>query len=53
MILQIHDELVFEAPAVETATLSEMVKQEMEGAIRLSVPVKVDIGVGKNWFEAH
>jgi DNA polymerase-1 len=53
MILQIHDELVFEAPEGEIVSLSEMVKEEMEGAIRLSVPIKVDVGTGKNWFEAH
>jgi len=53
MILQIHDELVFEAPDSEVAGLSAMVKKEMEGAISLSVPVKVDVGVGGNWFEAH
>jgi DNA polymerase-1 len=53
MILQIHDELVFDVPSNEVEKLSEMVRREMEGAIALSVPIKVDIGVGKNWFEAH
>jgi DNA polymerase I len=53
MILQIHDELVFETPDAEAEGLSAMVKKEMEGAISLSVPVKVDVGVGANWFEAH
>ncbi len=53
MILQIHDELVFEAPDGEKDRLSAMVRDEMEGAITLSVPVKVDVGFGKNWFEAH
>jgi len=53
MILQIHDELVFEVPLNEVERLSKMVQQEMEGALTLSVPIKVDIGVGKNWFEAH
>ena len=53
MILQIHDELVFETPDSEIEKLSAMVKKEMEGAISLSVPVKVDVGVGANWFEAH
>ena len=53
MILQIHDELLFEAPSDEVEKLSKMVRKEMEGAISLSVPIKVDIGVGKNWFEAH
>jgi DNA polymerase I len=53
MILQIHDELVFEAPDGEVEKLSAMVREEMEGAITLSVPVKVDVGAGANWFEAH
>ena len=53
MILQIHDELLFEAPSDEVDKLSKMVRKEMEGAIALSVPIKVDVGVGKNWFEAH
>jgi DNA polymerase-1 len=53
MILQIHDELVFEVPDPEVERLSVMVKKEMEGAISLSVPVKVDVGFGETWFEAH
>ena len=53
MILQIHDELVFEVPSDEVEKLSDLVRREMEGALDLSVPVKVDIGVGENWYEAH
>ena len=53
MILQIHDELLFEAPKNELDRLAKMVKEEMEGAIELSVPIKVDVGNGKNWFDAH
>jgi len=53
MILQIHDELLFEVPSDKADRLSEMVRQEMEGAIKLTVPIKVDIGMGKSWFEAH
>ncbi|NQT24208.1 DNA polymerase I [candidate division KSB1 bacterium] len=53
MILQIHDELVFDVVEGETEKLTEMVRSEMEGAIELSVPVIVDVGVGENWFEAH
>jgi len=53
MILQIHDELVFESPADEVESLSDMVRSDMEGAIELDVPIKVDIGVGNNWYEAH
>ena len=53
MILQIHDELVFDVVHGEAEKLTEMVRSEMEGAIKLSVPVVVDVGVGENWFEAH
>ncbi|MCK5148380.1 DNA polymerase I [bacterium] len=53
MILQIHDELLFEVPDVELEKLKDMVREEMEGALELSVPIKVDMGVGDNWFEAH
>jgi len=51
--LQVHDELVFEVPTGEAATTRELVRAEMEGAAALSVPLAVEIGVGKNWREAH
>jgi DNA polymerase-1 len=53
MVLQIHDELLFEVKkdAVEAAT--RIIVDEMEHVIELSVPLVVDVGVGKNWFEAH
>lgn len=53
MILQVHDELVFEVPRKEVEPVKELVRQLMESAIELSVPIKVDIGVGPNWLEAH
>jgi DNA polymerase-1 len=53
MIMQVHDELVFEAPLSETQELMALVKQEMENVMRLSVPLRVDIGSGRNWDEAH
>lgn len=53
MILQVHDELVFEQKKDERDYLRGMVKKEMEGALELSVPITVDIGEGDNWFEAH
>ena len=53
MILQIHDELLFEVPKNELELLSELVKEEMEYAIKLDIPLKVDCDYGKNWFEAH
>jgi DNA polymerase I len=53
MILQVHDELVFEVPIEEIERVQKLVKERMEGVLALSIPIKVDIGVGKNWDEAH
>jgi DNA polymerase-1 len=53
MIMQVHDELVFEVKEDEMEYMESMVKDKMENAIKLNVPVIVDIGVGKNWEEAH
>jgi DNA polymerase-1 len=53
MILQVHDELIFEADLNELDSLKEMVIHEMSNAVRLDVPLKVDWGTGKNWLEAH
>jgi DNA polymerase-1 len=53
MILQVHDELIFEVLPEELEKLKEMVITEMSGAAKLDVPLKVDWGVGKNWMEAH
>ena len=53
MILQVHDELVLEVPEAELEMTIKMVKEAMEGAMQLDVPLKVDIGTGKNWDEAH
>jgi len=53
MILQVHDELVFEAPAAEVERLTKLVREEMEGALALDVPIVADVGVGDNWLEAH
>jgi DNA polymerase-1 len=52
MILQVHDELVFEAPEAETGAFQDLVRSEMESAAELSVPLVVDIGVGDNWVDA-
>ncbi len=49
MILQVHDELLFEAPAKERAKLEKLVKEEMEGVHKLAVPLAVEIGAGPNW----
>jgi DNA polymerase-1 len=53
MILQVHDELVFEVKAEELEQVKKLVKDEMENALQLNIPIKVDIGIGKNWLEAH
>ncbi|HIM83220.1 MAG TPA: DNA polymerase I, partial [Candidatus Marinimicrobia bacterium] len=53
MILQIHDELLFELPQEELVDLRGMVVEEMEKALPLDVPVVVDCGEGESWYEAH
>ena len=53
MVLQVHDELVFEVPDEELDPLKSLVIVEMESALPLSVPIVVDCGYGKSWFEAH
>ena len=53
MILQIHDELLFEFPDSEEDSLLKLVVDKMENAMELSVPLVVDYGIGNNWFEAH
>ncbi len=53
MILQVHDELLFETPEEELERLRTMVVREMETALELSVPLKVDTGYGPTWYEAH
>jgi DNA polymerase-1 len=52
MLLQVHDELVFEAPEDEIEQVTPLIKRLMEGAAELRVPLVVDIGMGKNWLEA-
>jgi DNA polymerase-1 len=53
MILQVHDELVFECPPAEKEEMETLVKKEMEGVYKFSVPLIVDMGWGDNWNEAH
>jgi DNA polymerase-1 len=53
MLLQVHDELVFESPLEELNEATKMIKHEMENAIKLDVPLLVDIRSGKNWNDAH
>ncbi len=53
MILQVHDELLFESPPDELNTVIDIIKEEMENVVSLNVPLIVDIHTGKNWAEAH
>ena len=53
MILQVHDELVFDARKDELEVLKPLVIKHMSGAMKLSVPLDVDINEGTSWFEAH
>ncbi len=53
MILQVHDELVFEVPSGEVEKVSTVVKDRMQHAVELNVPVDVDLGTGASWLEAH
>ncbi|MBA7526264.1 DNA polymerase I [subsurface metagenome] len=53
MILQVHDELVFDVPEKEIDIISDIVVSEMQNAIKLDVPLTVDWGTGRNWLEAH
>jgi DNA polymerase-1 len=53
LLLQVHDELLFEVPHDQGQALGRFVKEKMEGVVKLDVPLVVDIGVGKNWAEAH
>ena len=53
MLLQVHDELLFEVRRDDADRVADTVREEMEQAVRLSVPVKVDVALGENWMEAH
>jgi DNA polymerase-1 len=53
MILQIHDELLIEVHKDELDYITSMVVENMENALKLDVPIKIDYGTGKSWFEAH
>ena len=53
MIIQVHDELVFDVPIEERESIMKLIKSEMEGAMELLVPLVVDIGWGRSWAKAH
>ena len=53
MILQVHDELLFEVPKEELDTIQPILENAMETAVTLDVPLDVESGIGSNWLEAH
>ena len=53
MLLQVHDELIFDVYNQENLEVRELIKNKMENAISLRVPLIIDIGEGSNWLEAH
>ena len=53
MLLQVHDELVFDVYKSELEVLKPIIKHEMENAYKLSIPLDVDMDTGDNWLEAH
>ena len=53
MLMQVHDELVFEAPKDDVHKVSKFVEQSMESVAKLKVPVNADVHSGENWQEAH
>ncbi len=53
MVLQIHDELLFDVPKDEVDQVVEIARREMEGAMDVGVPIVVSVGVGRSWLEAH
>ncbi len=53
MILQVHDELVFEVPVEELEQAKQLIREKMEGVGKLDVPIKVEMKIGKNWYEAE
>jgi DNA polymerase-1 len=52
MLMQVHDELVVEAPKAESERVAALVRREMESAVELDVPLTVEVGIGDNWMDA-
>ena len=52
ILMQVHDELLIEAPEKEAERVVELIRREMESAVELNVPLKVEIGIGDNWMDA-
>ena len=52
LILQVHDELIVEAPSEEADTVASLLKREMENAVKMRVAMLADVGTGKTWYDA-
>jgi DNA polymerase-1 len=52
MVMQVHDELLIEAPRAESERAAAILKREMEHAVELDVPLEVEVGIGENWMDA-
>ena len=52
MVMQVHDELLVEAPQDEAKQVAELLRREMERAVELDVPLRVEVGIGHNWMDA-
>ncbi len=53
MLLQVHDELVFEVALEYIETAKDIITEMMNTALPLNIPLEVEVGIGKNWFESH
>ena len=53
MLLQVHDELVFDVHSSEVDQMKKLVKEEMENAVKIAVPLSVEVELGQNWLDAH
>jgi DNA polymerase-1 len=53
LLLQVHDELIFEAPRAEAARAAALIREAMENAVRLEVPLRVSVETGRSWGELH
>ena len=51
MLLQVHDELLIEVPETDVEEVGAILREEMEGAIQLDIPLKVELGIGQNWHD--
>jgi DNA polymerase-1 len=53
LLLQVHDELILDCPRAEAAATAELVRQEMENAVKLTIPLRVSVETGKRWGDFH